>query len=173
MSATFTIRESRRDDVPALARLHVRTFNETHSPGAGKGPSYELREQQWRQVFAKSDGSWFCYVVVDKVGDLVGFAKGMRYSHADQPDFEGLLDKIYVLRKFQRLGLGRRLLGYVAWRFLKDGIESMLLFGEARTPSSRFYEVMGAQKLISPEGEFHGGYGWRNLRSLLSKCRVE
>jgi len=173
MSATFTIREARVGDVAALARLHVRTFNETHSPERGGAPTLELREQQWGQAFAKQDGTWFCYVVVDKVGDLVGFAKGMRYSHRDQPDFEGLLDKIYVLRKFQRQGLGRRLLGYVAWRFLKDGIESMLLFGDARSPSNRFYELMGAQKLFAASGEFHGGYGWRNLRSLLSKCRVE
>ena len=173
MSATFTIREARPDDVPALARLHVRTFNETHSPERGAAPTFELREQQWRKAFAKQDGTWFCYVIADKAGDLLGFAKGVRYAHRDQPDFDGLLDKIYILRKFQRQGLGRRLLGHVAKRFVKEGISSMLLFGDAQSPSNRFYEAMGAQKLLAPDGAFHGGYGWRNLRSLVSRCRVE
>jgi ribosomal protein S18 acetylase RimI-like enzyme len=173
MSASFTIREARAGDVPALARLHVTTFNETHSPGPGKGPSYELREQQWRQMFEKADGTWFCYLLVDNLGGLVGFAKGARYSHGDQPDFDGLLDKIYILRGVQRQGLGRRLLGQVARRFVSEGISSMLLFGDARNPSNRFYEAMGAQKLVEANGEFNGGYGWRDLRSLVSKCRED
>jgi hypothetical protein len=27
------------------------------------GPTYEIREWQWREAFAKADGSWFCFVV--------------------------------------------------------------------------------------------------------------
>ena len=39
----------------------------------------------------------------------------------------GELNKLYVLRRYQRLGLGRRLVCLVARRFLGQGISSMLL----------------------------------------------
>ena len=73
-SASFNIREVRPDDVPALARLHVATFIETH--GGVNPPTYELRQSQWRQAFAVIDGSWFCFVIEAPDGELVGFAKG-------------------------------------------------------------------------------------------------
>jgi hypothetical protein len=46
------------------------------------------------------------------------------------------------------------------------GVTSMLLFGDAVNPSNGFYEAFGAERLYSDTGEFHGGYGWRDLRRL-------
>jgi L-amino acid N-acyltransferase YncA len=84
---TFHLREAREQDVPELARLHVQTFNETHCGGRPDGPSYELREHQWRQAFARPDDNWFCYVVEDEHGQLVGFAKGTPHDggYQDMP----------------------------------------------------------------------------------------
>ena len=134
--------------------------------------TYEIREWQWRQAFANADGNWFCFVIERQNGDLIGFAKGIPYT-GDLPDFAGELNKIYLLREYQRLGLGSRLIGYVARRFLSQCIQSMLLFGEARNPSNRFYEALGAERLLTDSGEFHGGYGWRDLRSLEARCPIE
>jgi hypothetical protein len=72
----FNLREAREADIPALAALHVKTFDETHRGGRPGGPSYELRERQWREAFERLDGSWFCYVIEDDRSELVGFAKG-------------------------------------------------------------------------------------------------
>jgi hypothetical protein len=47
-------------------------------------------------------------------------------------------------------------------------ITSMLLFGDARNPSKGFCEHLGAERLFSAAGEFHGRYGWRDLRSVVS-----
>jgi len=164
--ASFVIRTATAADVPALARLHVETFVQTHG---GPGPSYEIRERQWRAMFAGNDGSWFCLVIERPAGGLVGFAKGEPYTD-ELPGFAGELNKLYLLRDYQRLGLGRRLVGHVARRFLSQGISSMLLFGEARNPSNGFYEALGAERLITPTGEFHGGYGWRDLQALAAAC---
>jgi hypothetical protein len=46
----------------------------------------------------------------------------------------------------------------------------MLLFGDARNPSNGFYEHLGAVRLLSSEGEFHGGYGWPDLSKLIARC---
>jgi hypothetical protein len=48
----------------------------------------------------------------------------------------------------------------------------MLLFGEAANPSNVFYEKFGAERLYGEGGEFHGGYGWRNLHSLVARCEA-
>jgi ribosomal protein S18 acetylase RimI-like enzyme len=165
MSETFAIREATAADVPALAQLHVATFIETHG---GPGPTYATREWQWREAFSETDPDWFCYVIAREGGSLIGFAKGRPYR--DELNFAGELNKIYILREYHRLGLGRRLIGIVTRRFLSQGIDSMLLFGDAANPSNRFYEAMGAERLYSAAGEFHGGYGWRDLRVLAGKC---
>jgi ribosomal protein S18 acetylase RimI-like enzyme len=164
----FTIREATPADAPALARLHVTTFIETHG---GPGPTYELRERQWREDFSQMGGNRFCFVIELQNGELVGFAKGIPYTD-ELPGFSGELNKIYVLREYHRRGLGRGLLGHVARRFLSQGISSMLLFGEARNPSNVFYEALGADRLVGPAGEFHGGYGWRDLLKLAEICPI-
>jgi len=116
---SLVIRDAAASDIPALARLHVETWNATHS-WWNKGPTYELREHQWRDAFGHADGSWFCLVVERSNSELVGFAKGRLYD-GDLNGFGGELNKIYLLREYHRLGLGRRLVGYVARRFLRQG----------------------------------------------------
>jgi len=166
---SFIIREANLDDVPAIARLHVHTFNETHRGGRAGGPTYELRASQWREVFTITDGSWFCFLAEDNGGELIGFAKGTLHD-GGVPGFAGELNKIYVLREFHRNGVGRLLLCNVANRFMQQDIMSMLLFGDAASPSNGFYETFGAERLYSDKGEFHGGYGWRDLNLLITRC---
>lgn len=106
-------------------------------------------------------------------GELVGFAKG-RPHDGGVTGYVGELNKIYLLRRYHRQGLGRRLLGDVARRFLERGVDSMLLFGDARSPSNGFYEAMGAERITgATPDDFHGAYGWRDLRALLARCGSE
>jgi len=166
---SFRIRNATPDDIPALARLHVQTFNETHRGGRPGGPSYELRERQWRDAFTVTGGSWSCFVVEDDEGELVAFAKGTLHD-GGVPGFVGELNKIYALQRVHRQGVGRLLLRTMAGQFLSQGIASMLLFGEATNPSNGFYEAFGAERLYSEKGEFHGAYGWRDLHVLVARC---
>jgi ribosomal protein S18 acetylase RimI-like enzyme len=163
-SADIVLRDASPSDISALAELHVRTFREAH----GGGPNVALREQQWRSKFAEGR-LVFCVLLADASGRVIGFASGAR--HQDEPrNYAGELDKIYLLREYQGRGLGRRLLCAAATRFLENGITSMLLFGDARSRSNGFYEALGAERLYAATGEFHGGYGWRDLAKLASLC---
>ena len=161
----FTLRTMTEADVQAVAALHVATFNETHTLN-NNGPSYALRESQWRAAFQEPADSWFGIVIENEAGELIGFAKG-RPHDGGVPGFQGELNKIYLLRRYHRLGLGRRLLCDVARRFLERGMTSMLLFGEATNPSNGFYEAMGGERLFARTGEFHGAYGWCDLHKLI------
>lgn len=157
------IRDATAADVPALARLHVTTWNATYAPFGLKGPSVEVRERQWRTKFARGDEDWFCLVVQRPDGLLVGFAQANR---SDNPNFQGELAKIHLLKDYQRLGLGRRLVGRIARRFLASGITSMWLYGDARNPSSRAWIAMGATKCDDDPAS--GTYGWSDITPLAS-----
>jgi GNAT superfamily N-acetyltransferase len=161
----YLIRDATVHDVPGLAALHVLTFRETH----GGGPPPSLRQEQWRAILGRGDVRDFTVVVEDTDRGLVAFGRGTPHG-GGVPGFEGELDKIYVLRRHQRMGIGRRLVCQIAGRFLSQGVTSMLLFGDARSPSNGFYEHLGAERLYSPRGEFHGAYGWRDLRALARRC---
>ena len=158
---SLVIREANVADIPVLARLHVTTWNTTHRPLLLKGPSVAIREQQWREAFARNDPNWFSFVGERADGQLVGFAQANRSDH---PEFAGELRNIYLLREYQRLGLGKRLTGHVARRFLSQGITSMWLFGDARNPSSRAWVALGAEKTDIDPGT--GNYGWRDISRL-------
>src|SRR3954466_6190052 len=93
----FRLRQAVAADIPALARLHVETFNETHRGGAPGGPSYALREQQWRDELQRDDDRRFCFVVEDEHGELVGFARGVPHQ-GGVPGYAGELNKIYLLK---------------------------------------------------------------------------
>jgi GNAT superfamily N-acetyltransferase len=159
---SMVIRQATFDDIPALGRLHVKTWNATYGPLLMKGPSETIRETQWRQKFAKNDPTWFCFVVENRRGELIGFAQGNRSDH---PQYAGELHKIYLVREYQGVGLGRRLIGVVAQRFLSEGVESMWLFGDARNPSNHVWIALGAVKTDDDPGT--GNYGWRDVRLLI------
>lgn len=168
---SFEVREVRGEDLDALVDLHVRTWNATY-PFYSPKPTHEIRRAQWSRAFAGGREPWFCFVVVHPDGDLVGFAKGIHRTPevVGGHEFRGELSKIYLLRRYQRLGLGRIMLGRVADRFLADGIPSMILFAEPSNPSSHFYEAMGAERLRDADGRFHGAYGWSDLGALRAAC---
>lgn len=163
------LRDLSASDVPALAAVHVRTFNETHAPHDG-GPSLALRVSQWSEALSAPPSERFVVGVSEPTGRLLGFAAG-RPHDGGVPGYAGELNKIYVLREAQRRGFGRQLVAAVAERFLARGMHSMLLFGDARSVANRFFEHLGAARLLAANGEFHGGYGWTDLEALLARCR--
>jgi len=166
---TLDVRRAVASDVPALAALHVETWNDTYAP-LMTGPPVAVRERQWRDAFAADDGSWFCFVVTRPDGQLVGFAKGIVRERREDP---GELSKLYLRRDHQRLGWGRRLLGHVAGEFLGRGITSMSAFVEPSNPSCRFFEAVGGEWLREPDGRLNfNWYVWSDLRALAARCPV-
>lgn len=164
---SFVIREATSEDVPDLALLHVKTWSETYG---SNGPRYGVREFQWRELFKAPQRDWFVLVIESPSGELIGFAKAQPYKHQDLPEFSGELNKIYLLRDYQRLGLGRKLIGQVAQRLLARGIRNMVLFGIPQNPSCGFHEAMGGERLYDKHSVFRGGYCWKDLERLAAIC---
>lgn len=161
----FIFRDAREEEIPALANLHVIAWHQTYN-ATPKPEIWKIREWQWREQFKKDDGTWFCIVIENQKGELIGFSKGVKPPAGEHPDNLGNLSKIYLLREYQRMGLGTKLLGLTVRRFLKMGITSMVLFGDPANPSCAFHEAMGGKRMNGEKGEFTGNYSWYDLEKL-------
>jgi L-amino acid N-acyltransferase YncA len=162
---TIRIRELGIEDIPALAAIHVKTWNETYARG-NNGPPVQLRENQWKEKFRKKDDGWFVLGVENVNGEMIGFAVGQ--THDDEV-YKGQVNKIYLLQEYQRLGIGTKLLKEIVRRFRQMGINSMVLFGIPQNPTAHFHEAMGGKRLYGKQGVFYGGYGWKDISALAEK----
>ncbi|HEX5217360.1 MAG TPA: GNAT family N-acetyltransferase [Vicinamibacterales bacterium] len=159
---TVVFRDARADDIPALAELHVTTWNATYN--TSHGPTVATRTWQWNAVFAAENRRDFVLVLEDRTGRLIGFTWGRPH----QGKFDGELSKIYLRWEYHGLGLGRRMMAETARRFLERGIHSFILFAELSNPTLGFYDRMGGERLLDEHGRFGGAYGWRDVRTLIS-----
>jgi ribosomal protein S18 acetylase RimI-like enzyme len=158
---SITFRDAVAADIPALAELHVTTWNATYH--TSRGPTIATRTWQWTKVFATEHRRDFVLVLEDRNGRLIGFTWGRPH----EGEFEGELSKIYLRWEYHGLGLGRRMMSETARRFVERGIHSFILFAELSNPTLGFYDRMGGERLLDDRGQFGGSYGWRDVRTLI------
>lgn len=159
---SIVLRDAVAADIPALAELHVTTWNATYN--TTRGPTIATRTWQWNQIFAKESRDDFVLVLEDRTGRLIGFTWGRPHDG----EFGGELSKIYLRWEYHRLGLGRVLLRETARRFLAQGITSFILFADPGNATIGFYDRMGGERLYNDRGQFDGGFAWRDLQTLIS-----
>lgn len=158
---SIIFRDAVAEDIPALAELHVTTWNATYN--TSRGPTIATRTWQWQQVFAKEKRRDFVLVLEDRNGRLIGFTWGRPH----EGEFKGELSKIYLRWEYHGLGLGRRMMAETARRFIDRGIHSFILFAELSNPTLGFYDRLGGERLLDERGQFGGAYGWRDVSALI------
>lgn len=159
---SIIFRDAVAADIPALAELHVTTWNATYN--TARGPTIATRTWQWEQVFAKEHRRDFVLVLEDRNGRLIGFTWGRPH----EGELAGELSKIYLRWEYHGLGLGRRMMAETARRFLERDIHSFILFAELSNPTLGFYDYMGGERLLDDRGQFSGAYAWRDVRTLIN-----
>ncbi len=123
------IREANITDAPALAKVHIDAWRTTYSnlmPAKFLADlSYEERETKWVKILSNITQDNFTYIAENEIGQIVGFADGGKERTGDRI-YQGELYAIYILEKYQRQGLGHRLIFTIATRLIDSGISSML-----------------------------------------------
>src|SRR5262249_43973644 len=140
------IREAKREDAAAIARVHVVSWRSTY---AGILPedyiekfAGDARERSWRSILGDAARRELVCVAEDESGAIVGFASGGP-ARGGAKDFSGELYAVYLLDAFQRRGVGRRLAGALARRLLNAGHDSMIVWVLAPNRSRGFYAALG------------------------------
>jgi len=97
---SIVFRDAVAADIPALAELHVTTWNATYN--TARGPTIATRSWQWNQVFATENRRDFVLVLEDRNGRLIGFTWGRPH----EGEFDGELSKIYLRWEYHGAGPG-------------------------------------------------------------------
>ncbi|MCC5602044.1 GNAT family N-acetyltransferase [Nostoc favosum] len=169
----MVIREANLADAPAIAKVHVDAWRTTYSnlmPAKFLADlSYEERETKWVKILSNIAQDNFTYIAEDEIGQIVGFANGGQERTGDRL-YQGELYAIYILKKYQRQGLGYRLISTIATRLIESGISSMLVWVLADNPASGFYQSLGGQQVNQKQIEIatvqlvEVAYGWTDTR---------
>lgn len=168
------IRRAAVADIPAIARVHVDVWRTTYRgivPDAYlDGLAYEGRERMWRSVLGEFADRHVAYVAEHDAEGVIGFALG---GETGEPGFDAELMAIYLLDRFQRRGIGRRLVAATAADLAASGKRSLVLWVLADNPSRHFYEAMGGRPLRTTTIELGGAhleevaYAWDDLSILV------
>jgi ribosomal protein S18 acetylase RimI-like enzyme len=174
-----TIRIATIEDARELADMHVASWRETYAgilPDAMLSAlSVEGRTAMWEGILRdpeKADST-----VVHLVEDghrIVGFGScgSQRSETLKDKGYDGEIGAIYVLRAFQRRGVGARLMSTMAFDLTSRGFGAASLWVLRENAVARaFYERFGGQAIEERE-DIRGGatlvevaYGWVNLET--------
>ena len=166
------IRQAQMTDAAAIAGVHIGSWRTTY---AGILPqehldslSHERRTAAWQTILSDTPSLWFHYAVEDDAGNIVGFSSAGP-ERSGNSIYTGELGGIYLLKSYQRQGIGRQIMVKVTNQLESNGHHSMMLWVLAQNPSRGFYEALSGQ-VIGEEGINIGGanlvkiaYGWKDI----------
>jgi GNAT superfamily N-acetyltransferase len=165
------IREATADDAPAVAKVHVSSWNDSFAgivPDAFlKKLTIENRTKAFGQRFG--DVNYKMYVAELDDGRIVGFADAgePRYNVGG---YDGELYAIYLFHEFQGKGIGALLFERIKQLLTEQGKNSMYLLALEVSPYRPFYEKMGGRVVGKRQIQLEGidfdvvVYGWESLR---------
>lgn len=148
------IRKANLGDSEAIAKVQVATWKTTYQ---GIIPDNYLNSMVWEARVSLWENIIFtqtAYVVENQDKQVVGFCNIGKGNVAGYPNYEGELYAFYILKNYQRLGIGRQLFNQVVEDFKDKGIHSFIIKVLRENPSKHFYESLGAKKISAIEEVF-------------------
>jgi ribosomal protein S18 acetylase RimI-like enzyme len=149
-----------------MSRIYVTTWRDTYLSVIPFGYLFGMSESRQEQAFLNelSSRQTISFVAED-AGRVVGFITGGDERNKDDI-YRGEIYTLYVLKHFQRRGIGGRLVSALATRLNRNGIYSMLVRVLKLNPYRRFYQKINGTYLKTERLPFAGevmdveAYGW-------------
>ena len=145
------VRRATREDAAGLARVQVASWRTTYRGIVPEAFLAEMKEatqtQRWRAQWAEVAGHIF--VATDENDARVcGFVCGGKIRLPVQ-EFDAEMYAIYLLKDWQGMGVGRKLLCALAESLQAAGFERLLVWVLEANPAVGFYERMGARRVTT------------------------
>ncbi len=174
------IRLGTLNDAQGLACMHVTSWRETY---AGLLPdkmlsslSVEARAATWVQIMQEASTARSTVIYLAEHDEtIIGFGScgAQRTENLKDKGFDGEVSGIYVLREFQKRGIGARLFRAMSLDLTQRGFNAAALWVlRDNLRARRFYEHYGG-KVIAEREDVRGGavlielaYGWADLKTL-------
>jgi L-amino acid N-acyltransferase YncA len=160
------IRPAQKTDSESMARVYVQSWRDTYLELVPIDYLYNMTVRHHAHVFCSEIGKTgiFNFVALD-AGRVVGLCSG-GYARSGDTVYLGEIYTLYVLRDWQRRGIGLELVFALADQFRLNHIHSMLVWVLRQNPYRRFYEKINGLYLRSGRLPFAGrlldvsAYGW-------------
>jgi len=166
MVDSMVIRPSEKDDVHSMSRVYVQTWRDTYLGVVPYGYLYTMSVPQLEQGFLNElQSKHVISYVAEDAGGVIGFVSGGYERQADYI-YNGEIFALYVLKNYQRQGVGTKLVSALAKQLNQFGIYSMLVMVLEHNPYRRFYEKINGIYLRKHHMPFAGevldvaAYGW-------------
>lgn len=161
-------------DAAAIAHLHIASWREAYTgmipPGILENADMADRTARWRS-YLETAGSptWLARVN----GEAAGFVRAGPVSEPLAEGADGHIFALYILERFHRRGIGKRLIGLAARDWLaRSGQALSVGVLTANQPARAFYEALGARFVRPDIYPWHGHnlpetiYIFENLKEL-------
>ena len=162
----MVIRPSQKADVHSIARVYIRTWQDTYLGLVPFGYLFTMSAQRLGQEFLNElNSNRVVSYVAEDAGEVVGFISG-GFERKKDRIYNGEIYALYVMKSHQRQGIGAKLVSALATHFNHCGIYSMLVWVLSHNPYRRFYEKINGIYLGSRSTPFAGevldtaSYGW-------------
>lgn len=167
------IRKAGLADAKGIAKVHVDSWQTTYKnivPDEYLNQlTYERREQLWRSNLVND----LVFIAENKANEIVGFSSGGEERTGKYPGYSGELYAIYILKEYQRNGLGQLLFEPVIEDLLQKNISTMIIKVLEDNNSRLFYEALGGKQIDTVEETISGKklnecvYGWDDIRGIV------
>ena len=157
--APFSIRRAEVADAPAIAGIHVQSWQETYNgliapdflERATNDNARQQREKGWRATILQDREEVF---VAEQGGEVVAFASvGPARDH---PGYSHELMTLYSLKRVQGRGIGQALLQAVMGQVRGQGGNNLALWVLSSNPTRQWYAAQGAREAGEKvEGELY------------------
>lgn len=172
----FSIRKATYDDAEVIANIHVSSWKDTYKDLIDEkdisNMTYENRKSLWQAVLSVQNEQRCTYVIYNNK-EIAGFISGGP-ERTKRFNYDAEIYNIYLLKEYQKQGLGADLLKVFAENMKGNGHESLLVWVLKQNPSSRFYERYEAEQVGQVQTSIGEGtyqetaYGWEDIDKLLN-----
>ena len=162
-----------------MSSIYVQTWQDTYLSVVPYAYLFTMSVSEHKQAFFNElkDGQITSFVAED-AGRIVGFITGGYERHGDDI-YSGEIYTLYVMKNFQRRGVGAKLVSALAAQFNRDGIYSMLVRVLKHNPYRKFYSKINGTFLKAERMPFAGEvmdieiYGWLDASLVYQQTHMQ
>ncbi|TMU82248.1 GNAT family N-acetyltransferase [Bacillus sp. BHET2] len=152
-------------DALGLAHVHINSWRTTYkgivSEEYLQSLSIEARERKWVEILSDYHQTHVCEMENGKIAGFVSFGKER------SGEYEGELYAIYLLKEYQRKGIGKKLFEIATKELKNQGFNSMWIWVLKDNQSKHFYYTYNPS-IVKEEVLYIGGVAYLEEGILLN-----
>jgi len=170
----INICKAKKSDLNGIIRVNVETWKTAYKGVVPddyiRGFAVRSQDKRWQNQLKNMIEENIFFIAENKKSEIVGFVIGglERNKH---PNYKGELMGIYVLKEYQRQGIGKALTRRIVEELIKMGINNMIIWVLENNPYRAFYDTLGGKVVDMKEHETLKlpvvAYGYDNLKELV------